>query len=287
METPEAPPPPPPPQPSSSNGMFLALIPIVLVSVGIFFFLSRSGPVNESDDLSAFNVSDVPEDDSRGRTNYTSRFERDAARRSVSQGPLAGFIQEKDKAFAKGRRPKGGSQAESEKEKRSRLKEEAFIKKHDKQIQSELRRFGPITQRYRKKYPIVKEVDKAFGKLPRYMALRDQYEKDHNAFDFVRNSIKLPEVRKTIRKYALKPETWRATIGMANEAMRKKPPAPIYDEAVNFMTHDKTMTKFVTDTTTWLSPRMGTLVVNGIPPGTDMTALKGVAGDIGAMPKTK
>ncbi|PIP84371.1 MAG: hypothetical protein CO113_18175 [Elusimicrobia bacterium CG_4_9_14_3_um_filter_62_55] len=278
MDTPEAPPPPNPR--SSSNGLFFALIPIVLVSIGIFFFLSRKGPPPSSEEASAFNLDEIPTDDGSA-THYVSKFEQQAARRNAGAGPgLAGFVPEQDKAFAKGGAPGASGSAPGD-EKAARLKEEEFIKKWDKHIQAELNRYGKISSRYRKSDPIVKEVDLAFGKLPRYMALRAQYAKDRNAFAFVRNAIKLPEVRGVVRKYALKPETWRAAIGMSNEALQKKPPQPIYDQAVHFMTHDKTMTKFVTDTTTWLAPQMGNVMMNGIPPGTDLSALEVVASDIG------
>ncbi len=286
MEEPtDAPPPAPQPESSSSNKMVLALLPIALMSVGIFYFLGRQSPSGENDGSSGFNVDEVPTDDRRVDPNYTSRFEQAAARRSSSDGALAGFVPEQNAAFAKGQAGQAGGDGGSKNDKRSRMREEAFIKKYDKLIQKEIGRYGKITARYRKKYPIVKKVDLAFGKLPRYMALRKQYGKDRNAFAFVRNAIKLPEVRKTVRKFALDPATWRATIGMTNEAMKTKPPQPIYDEGVHFMTHDNTMTKFVTDTTNFLGPRMGTIMVNGIPPGTDLTALKGIAGDIGAVPK--
>ena len=259
----------------------LALIPLFLFGGGVFYMLSRQGPIQE-DDSSAFNVDEVPEEE-RATGNYMTRFEKDAARRNAAQGPLAGFIPEQDAAFARGPKKYVSSydQKEEAKKKRSRLEEKAFIKKHDKAIQKELARYGIITRRYRKKYPIVREVDRAFGKMPRYMAVRAQYAKDHDAFAFMRNAIKLPEVRKTIRKYALKSETWRAAIGMANEALKKKPPQPIYDEAVQFMTKDDTMTSWVTDTTTFLGPRVGQLAADGIPPGTDMSALKSVGRDIG------
>jgi hypothetical protein len=275
-------PPPPAPESRSSNLLALALVPIAVVSLGILYVLSKQSPPAQPDaGANAFNVDEVPEDEAAG-TQYVSRFEQQAARRSMGTGPgLAGFVPEQDKAFAKGKAPDGTTGSESGSEKRSRLREEQFVKKWDKTIRREQRRYNAITSRYRKKYPIVKQVDLAFGKLPRYMKIREQYMKDRNPFAFVRNAIKLPEVRKTIRQYALKPETWRAAIGMSNEAMRKKPPQPIYDEAVHFMTHDKTMTKFVTDTTNWLAPRMGTVMVNGIPPGTDLSALKTVASDIG------
>ncbi|PCI39331.1 MAG: hypothetical protein COB53_03490, partial [Elusimicrobia bacterium] len=190
MDIPEDAPPASPSPRSSSNGIFLALIPLLFMGGGIFYYLSRQSPPPPTGDKNAFNFDEVPEDGPRKSTQYLSRFEKEAQRRSSDQGPLAGFVPEADKAFARGKAGTASKSAKaSKKDERTRLEEEAFIKKHDKHIQRELGRYDRITSRYRKAKPVVKEVDLAFGKLPRYMAVRAQYQKDHNVFAFMRNSI--------------------------------------------------------------------------------------------------
>ncbi|MBI3296789.1 MAG: hypothetical protein HYZ75_01400 [Elusimicrobia bacterium] len=269
--------PPPPPQEPGFR-WWLALIPIVLLSLLMYWLVGgRPGQpetVARTDEDKAFNVDEVPPEDAPAEP-YVSNAEREAAARmdGSAGGPgLSGFIPEKDKIFHK----ENTAAAKDD----SREKEAAFIKRYDPLIRREQRRLNQITARYRKKEAVVRQVDMAFGALPRYMALRQQYYKDRNPYAFVRGAITLPEVRKTVFKYATSPEVWRVTVGMMVEGLRQKPPPEVYNETKRFMTEDKTVSGFVTDVSAHIMPRAGLLLPAAIRPGQDIGALKVLAKDL-------
>lgn len=269
----------PPPAPPSGFKWWLALFPIVILSLLMWWMLGReprqAEPV-EVADAGSFNVDEVPKDEPPAEpeppARYVSQAEREAKEREASSGPgLSGFVTEKDNIFYKDPKLK---------EDESKEKEREFLAKYGRLIKNEEDRLSVITRRYRKKYPVVREVDMAFGRLPRYMALRDEYIKNRNIYDFVRGSIALPEVRKTVYKYATNGEVWKATMGMMLEGLRQKPPKPVYDEAKRFLTEDKKVATFVTDLTGYLIPRTGQLLPQAIQPGQDISALKTLAADL-------
>ncbi|MFH1723562.1 MAG: hypothetical protein ABII00_02955 [Elusimicrobiota bacterium] len=267
----------PPPRRGSGINWLLALFPIIVLSVLVWFFVSRRGeePQTAPDQYSAFNLAEAPEEaSSRPGDEYVSRFEKRSQERmgGSARGPgLAGFVPETGGAYRKDR--KGDGRFERE-------REEEMIKKYDPMIRKEVKRLSRITKRYHKKHAVVREVDRAFGKLPRYMALREQYLKDRNAYDFVRGAIALPEVRRLIRKYSLDVDVWKVALGMSSEAMKQKPPKPLYDEIVRFFTTDKKVSKFVADWTNWMMPNMGKMVTRAVPPGADLSALTSLGTDL-------
>ncbi|MBI5596699.1 MAG: hypothetical protein HY928_11465 [Elusimicrobia bacterium] len=258
---------------------WLALIPILALTLFMWWMLGRKQAQEQAAEVSeaeAFNVEAVPDDEPApafpSSERYVSQAEREAQSRLASAGPgLSGFVPEKDKIFYKD--PK-------EQEDDSRSREREMVMKYDHLVRAEQDRLKKITTRYRKKESIVREVDAAFGRMPRYMALKAQYERNRNPYDFVRGAVALPEVRKTVYKYATNGDVWRVTMGMMLEGLRQKPPKPVYDEVKRFLTEDKKVATFVTDLTGYLIPRTGSLLPQAIQPGQDLSALKTLASDL-------
>ncbi|MBI4675971.1 MAG: hypothetical protein HY748_00110 [Elusimicrobia bacterium] len=124
-----------------------------------------------------------------------------------------------------------------------RAREKGFMARHGAEFRGVEARMAEIGARYHRTRPIVREVDAAFGRLPDYMALKRRYEKDRDPYQFARDAISLPEVRRTIRKYMARPEAWGVAADMALEGLRDPPPKPIYDEVKRFLREDSTMKK--------------------------------------------
>lgn len=267
---------PPPPQPGGFN-WGLAVVPLVAIGLLLWWMGGRKPVQNEQEamDDKAFNVQEVPKDPERPPappSNYVSDAEREAQKRLGTSGSgLSSLLPETDRVFKKD--PKNEEDDE-------RAHEREVIRKYDGMIRDEQAKLNVITRRYYKKEPIVREVDKAFGSLPRYMAVKARYEQDRDAYAFARGAIALPEVRKTIYKYALNANVWRVTVGMMLEGMKQKPEKPVYDEMKRFFTEDKQMAVFVTDLSGYLIPRMGSLLPQAIKPGQDMRPLQELAKDL-------
>ncbi|MCX5788236.1 MAG: hypothetical protein NTX64_06990 [Elusimicrobia bacterium] len=96
-------------------------------------------------------------------------------------------------------------------------------------------KLGLITRPYRLRNPVVREVSWAFGRLPRYMEVKDQFERDGDPFKFARGAIALPEVRAEISRRLSDPRAWMAALGMIHDAMMDPPPKEIYNAALRFM----------------------------------------------------
>lgn len=280
----EAPPPPPPP--SSGFNWVLALIPLVAIGLFLYWMVGRKTAVveeTEAVEANSFNVAEVPQDEPTQAAavpaNYVSPAEAEAKARERASGPgLSGFVAEKDGMFYKD--PKA-------KEDEERQRERDFIAKHDGTIRATQQKLNVITRRYYKKEKIVRDVDAAFGKLPRYMALKEQYNKDRDAYAFVRGAVGLKEVRQTVYKYATNVDVWRVTIGMMTEGLKQKPPPPVYNEVKRFMADDVKVAGFVTDLTGYMMPRMGGILPQVVKPGQDIKPLQDLAKELnlGGAPK--
>lgn len=166
--------------------------------------------------------------------------------------------------------------------KRGRAGERAFIKKYDHVIRSEHARLHRLGSQYYRKYKVVREVDAAFRRLPRYMALRRQYKNDHDFYKFTRGVVSLPEFRKTVRKYALNVDVWKAGLQFMDDALKEKPPKPVYDEVLRHLTNDRIVGGYLTDVSEWLSPHVPKMVTRAMEPGMDLTAISGAAQDVQA-----
>lgn len=277
--------PPPPPAPSGFNWV-LALVPLVAIGLFLYWMVGRKTAVvdeTESVEAQSFNVDEVPAEPAPALAALPGGGEGSApsaaARPAAPTGPgLSGFVPEKDGMFYK-------DPAALEEEARAR--EKAFIAKHDKDIRATQEKLGVITRRYYKNEKIVREVDAAFGKLGRYMALKRQYEKDRDAYAFVRGAVGLKEVRQTVYKYATNVDVWRVSLGMMTEGLKQKPPPAVYNEIKRFMTDDTKVAGFVTDVTGYMIPRVGKILPQVIKPGQDVKPLQDLAKElnIGGGPK--
>jgi hypothetical protein len=279
----EAPPPPPPP--SSGFNWVLALIPLVAIGLFLYWMVGRKTAVveeTETAEANSFNVDEVPAEPEAAPAPVTANYvspDEAAARARERAGPgLSGFVAEKDGMFYKD--PKA-------KEDEARQREKDFIAKHDGTIRATQQKLNAITRRYYKKEKVVREVDAAFGKLPRYMALKAQYDKDRDAYAFVRGAVGLKEVRQTVYKYATNVDAWRVTLGMMTEGLKQKPPPPVYNEMKRFMADDTKVAGFVTDLTGYMMPRMGGILPQVVKPGQDIKPLQDLAKELnlGGAPK--
>lgn len=269
---------PPPPQPAGFNWV-LALIPLVAIGLFLYWMVGRKTAVvdeTESVEAQSFNVDEVPaEPEPQFAALPTGAGAGPSGGPSASAQPkgpgLSGFVPEKDGMFYK--------DPAAQKEE-ARAREKAFIAKYDKDIRATQEKLGVITKRYYKNEKIVREVDAAFGKLPRYMALKRQYEQDRDAYAFVRGAVGLKEVRQTVYKYATNVDVWRVTLGMMTEGLKQKPPPPVYNEIKRFMTDDTKVAGFVTDLTGYMMPRMGKILPQVIKPGQDVKPLQDLAKEL-------
>lgn len=270
---------PVPPPPAPGFNWSLALIPLVAIGLFLYWMVGRKTTVvdeSESVEAQSFNVDEVPAEPAAKAApaggTYVSPAEMEARTRERAPGPgLSGFVAERDGMFYKD--PKA-------KEDEERQRERDFIAKHDASIRATQEKLTVITRRYYKKEPVVREVDAAFGKLPRYMALKAQYEKDRDAYAFVRGAVGLQEVRKTVYKYATNIDVWRVTLGMMTEGLKQKPPPPVYNEIKRVMTDDTKVATFVTDLTGYMIPRMGTIIPQVIKPGQDIKPIQDLAKEL-------
>jgi len=161
-----------------------------------------------------------------------------------------------------------------------REKEKDFIKRYGGMLNQYNQRLARITQKYYAKNPAVRDVDKAFASMPRYMALKRQCDKDGDPFQFVRGAIALPEVRSEISRRMTDPAVWSAAIGMMLETLKDQPaPKPIYEAAKNFILYDPQMAKVEPELTADVTKNMST-AAGAIPVGADMTPVTNLMHDV-------
>ncbi len=235
----------PPPKQGSSLTVWLMLVPLAVLSIVAVVVINKSKEdVHVSDEkLSAFNLAEAPKADAR-RTGYQSSFEREAVKRKYVAGPgLAGFVPEKDKMFresSQGKRKKGPSAKQL-------ARERAMIKKYGKLWHAQERKVNAIGRKYGKKYPIVHVVDKYFAGIPALQNLAKRYHKDRNTYQFYRDAIAIPEVRKGVRKFATNPQVLKVAVLMIAEALSDPPPKALFNEAMRTVTEDKVISEFMSD----------------------------------------
>jgi hypothetical protein len=160
-----------------------------------------------------------------------------------------------------------------------RRREAEFLARHGGEVLRYQLRLSRITSRYFQASPAVRRVDHDFTRMSRYMAVRNRYIQNGDPFEFVRDSLALPEVRAEIAQRMTEPSVWAAAIGMVNDALKDPPPPAVYKQAQQFMTQDPVMTGYLPEFTQNLTKDMP-IMAQSIPPGTDVNALKKVAGDV-------
>ena len=162
-----------------------------------------------------------------------------------------------------------------------RAREKEFLTKHGAELQNyEEKVLGNITRKYQKNNQIVRDVDHAFGAMPRYMAIKNRYGKDKDPFGFARDAIALPEVRAEIAKRMADPAVWKAALGMITEAMRNPPPKAIYDEAKHFMQKEDAVAEYVSGEGADNARKNMGAITGAMGPDTDMSGLQKLAADI-------
>ncbi len=257
----------PPRRAPPSGPKWRHLVALAAASLFLMWFAARSPFQGEK--APNFNVDMVPKGPEQPPDTYVSLAEREFAQR---EGPRpAGLVPEKGAVFSED--PKQEAEAKP-------VLSVVGAPKFDAMIRAEQRKLLKITRRYYQNEPVVRDVDKAFGSLPRYMAVKEKYQHDRDAYAFAHDALALPEVRKTVYKYALDPTVWRVTLSMMGEALKEKPPKPLYDEMKRFFTQDRQVVGFASELSAYMAPRMGALLPQVLKPGQDMTPLKDLAKDL-------
>lgn len=261
------------PQSRSSGALlWLAIIPIMVVSVVAWKILGSQGGDGEIDKMeqSAFDLAQAPEADRPPPIPVARTPKREWQKPDWQRSWEAHKRRSTDR-----RRPSRG-RSRKERWASQREREKAFIKRYDHLIKREQKRMGRITHKFFRKHAKVRKVDRAFGRLPRYMALVRQYDKDRDAYKWARNATKLPEVRRLMIKFSRDPEVWSLAVQMMDEALKRKPPRVIHDEMVRFFTEDKYMKNFVHTFADKVMPQVPKMVMN-LPAGVDMSPMQKLA----------
>jgi hypothetical protein len=153
-----------------------------------------------------------------------------------------------------------------------------FIRTHAREIREYQIRLNILGMKYISKYPALRRMDSDFAKMGRYMALKRQFDKDLNAYNFARGMTALPEVRAAIIRYSANPDVVLAIVSAAMEAVKNPPPQAIQDEIANFFAENP-------NTTTYVNDILVQAVGNAMPtisslPGKDLATLQKIGGGV-------
>ncbi|PIU19203.1 MAG: hypothetical protein COT18_08720 [Elusimicrobia bacterium CG08_land_8_20_14_0_20_59_10] len=155
-----------------------------------------------------------------------------------------------------------------------KTQEGEFLREHDtalKQYQANLRDLG---LQLREKYPGVKKVDADFANMSRYMALKQQYENDRDAYKWARGVMALPEVRQKMINCMSDPDVMMAGIEMALAVLKNPPPAPIYSEVIRFLTTDRQAVSYVQEMSGHAVENLDSVIPQIATAGLDITPLQ-------------
>lgn len=161
----------------------------------------------------------------------------------------------------------------------STLQEQAFLRANGQKLQAYHQKLKTIGEQGYKKYPVARQVDEAFARMPRYMQVRDEFIRTKDPFRFARESLALPEVRNEIKRRMAQPEAWAAALGMISEALKNPPPPEIYKAAQGFLSGDAAITGYMGEFVSEATRNVGALA-KGIPAGMDLGALQKLAEDV-------
>ena len=163
-----------------------------------------------------------------------------------------------------------------------RRREAAFLRKHDGEIKRYQAYLARLGRKYRAQYPALRQLDSDFAKMDRYMALKDQYDSDRDAYKWARGAIALPEVRKEILKASANPEVMKGLIGLALEALKNPPPDSLHDEILRFLSSDKQAAPYVDDMSMDVVQNLTMILPSAVTPGMDLTPIKKIGNEISA-----
>ncbi|MEI7529654.1 MAG: hypothetical protein WCK76_12010 [Elusimicrobiota bacterium] len=159
-------------------------------------------------------------------------------------------------------------------------REKAFLAKYDGVISNYQDYLGELGQKFYKKSAAIRKMDSDFVKMGRYMALKEQYEKDRDAYKWARGVMALPEVRSTIFGYLTDPGMILAGAEVLSEALKNPPPAAVYDEMMRFMTTDSQATVLVGEVSRTLVENSGSVMPQLMDSGVDISGLQKLGSQI-------
>ena len=260
--------------------LFLALALAVPVGAGVYSLMLTKAPTTVSNN--GFNVLKVEQSKEQPYVPTVSY----SSPNDASPMPLVGRLKvsptmrpDANTAQGNGAGAYGATRPAEGPMTPQRVKEQQFLGRYGNDLAHYEGKLNRITMRYYRQDPVVREVDRAFGSMPKYMAVKHRYDQNHDPFQFVRDSVALPEVRAEIAKRMKDPRVWRASLGMIFDAMRDPPPAPIYNAAKDFVTKDGQVSDYMNGFTNDVFANMPTNQ-NVLPPNADMGVLWKLVNDI-------
>lgn len=156
--------------------------------------------------------------------------------------------------------------------------ERRFLRQHDKEVRSYQNYLANLGRKYMN--PEVAKMDAEFASMPRFMALKDQYGKDRDAYKWARGAIALPEVRNALLHYSANPKVVGALAKAALEALSNPPPKTLYQEMLRFISTDSGMSPYVKELAGTALPRAASTLPEALPKGTDTGPLTTLGGQI-------
>ena len=250
------------PKRSSGGIALLVFLAIGGSAVGVMIYQSMQGKAKPGYDTSGFDISKVD----------APPPPKPVAAAPAAQAPASAPVQ----AVAVARPAPVAEKPLSARGAR----EKQFVDNYGKALRQYQGRLTRIADSAYRKYPVVREVDHDFGQLDRYMAVKRRFEQDNNPFNFARDAIALPEVRKTISKYLADPRAYTAAMSMMTQTVKEEPPPKeVYGAAKDFMVNDPSMTHYMDD---FIKEIMGNTpaMIQGVSPDTDTSAIAGIMKDV-------
>jgi hypothetical protein len=277
----------PPPQ-KNNAAMYLLLASVAFLMAAFGWKMMQPKGQSQIADNSAFNLDEVPQDEANSAVTYETRFEREAKQRLDRQGPgLAGFVPETGRGFKESsasKKPRKGAKASAQSvSAKQRAREKKVWSKYKEMYYGWAGKVMSIGRKYRKKSKIVKEIDRYFGGMPRFMALKKKHEAGEiDAYTYWRGVTSLPEFRNGVKKYAGSKDAIKAGVQMTGEILASKPPKALYRETFRAITEDDQIAGFMSENF-WpqVTPKLPMVMMNTeMPPGSSVNDVQKVANDL-------
>lgn len=268
---------PAPPSRYESAGRRLAIVTVLALSVpvGMGLYAHLKGASGEPLSGAGFDLSSVAPRPAPAAP--ASSFER--ALPPSSPAPLIGELPDGSRAIAGVAGEGGGAVAPARRASDARERERRFLARHGAELRRYHARLDGIAMRYRRTHAVVREVDEAFGRMPRYMAVKARFERDRDPFSFVRDGLALPEVRAEISRRLRDGRAWSAALGMLTDALREAPPPrAFYDEALAFLGREEKVAEQLSRFAEEASAQAPAIVA-AVPPGADLRRLQKMLND--------
>ncbi|HBB66261.1 MAG TPA: hypothetical protein DCZ93_02955 [Elusimicrobia bacterium] len=156
-----------------------------------------------------------------------------------------------------------------------------FLRRHDREIGRYQNYLSALGRRYMAKYPALRGVDSDFARMDRYMALKTQYEKDRDAYKWVRGVMALPEVRAELVRCTTDPEVLKAIVELSLEALNTNPPpAAVKDEALRVLAGDEKVATYVADISGQAAGNIAASLPLVVTPGMDLSPLQNMVSQV-------